>query len=148
MSAGPMEATGTVVPPVAAAVTPPGGLPPRRRARVELTRIDPWSVMKLGFLLSVALAVVMIVSTALLWWILDVAGVFTTISEQVGEVTGDSTAFDVAQVLSLGRVMTFALLVAMIDVVLLTALATLGAFLFNLAAGLVGGAEVTLAEGE
>lgn len=143
MSAGPLEATGTVVDPVSG----PPTAPLKRKARVSLTRVDPWSVMKLGFLLSIALAIIMLVSTALLWWVLDVAGVFTAISEQVAEVTGDSAAFSVEDLLSLPRVMGFALLVALIDVVLLTALATLTAFLFNLATGMVGGAEVTLTEG-
>ncbi len=143
MSAGPLEATGTMVDPVVG----PAAAPVRRKARVALTRVDPWSVMKLGFLLSIALAIIMLVSTMLLWWVLDTAGVFAAISEQVAEVTGDSAAFSVEEVLSLPRVMTFALLVAVIDIVLLTALATLTAFLFNLATGMVGGAEVTLTEG-
>ena len=40
------------------------------------------------------------------------------------------------------------MLVAVIDVVLLTAIATLAAFLYNMAAALLGGIEVTLAEDE
>jgi hypothetical protein len=46
------------------------------------------------------------------------------------------------------RVLSFTMLVAVLDVVLLTAIATLGAFLYNLAASLLGGLEVTLAEDE
>ena len=42
----------------------------------------------------------------------------------------------------------FTVLVAAIDVVLLTAIATLGAFLYNMSAALLGGLEVTLAEDE
>ena len=38
------------------------------------------------------------------------------------------------------------MLVAVVDVVLLTAIATLAAFLYNMAAALLGGIEVTLAE--
>jgi len=45
-----------------------------------------------------------------------------------------------------GRVLGFTMLVSAVDVVLLTAIATLGAFLYNLAATLLGGIEVTLAE--
>ncbi len=46
----------------------------------------------------------------------------------------------------LGRVMGLTLVIAAADVVLLTALATLSAFMYNLAAALLGGLEVTLAE--
>jgi hypothetical protein len=38
------------------------------------------------------------------------------------------------------------MLVAVIDVVLITAIATLGAVLYNMASSLLGGIEVTLAE--
>ena len=50
--------------------------------------------------------------------------------------------------LGTSRVLGFTMLVAVIDVVLLTAIATLGAFLYNMAAALLGGIEVTLAEDE
>jgi hypothetical protein len=46
------------------------------------------------------------------------------------------------------RVMGFTMIVAVVDVVLITAIATLAAFLYNLAATLLGGIEVTLAEDE
>ena len=42
----------------------------------------------------------------------------------------------------------FTSVIAVIDVVLATALATLGAFIYNLSAGFVGGVELTLAEDE
>ena len=44
--------------------------------------------------------------------------------------------------------MGFTMIVAVVDVVLMTAIATLGAFLYNLAAALLGGVEVILAEDE
>ena len=46
----------------------------------------------------------------------------------------------------MSRVLGFTMLVSVIDVVLITAIATLGAFLYNMAASLLGGIEVTLAE--
>jgi hypothetical protein len=38
------------------------------------------------------------------------------------------------------------MLISAIDVVIITALATLGAFIYNMAAALLGGVEITLAE--
>ena len=63
---------------------------------------------------------------------------------------GDSNSadFDIANYLGTRRVLGFTMIVAVVDVVLITAIATLGAFLYNLAAALLGGIEVTLAEDE
>ena len=69
----------------------------------------------------------------------------TSIASLQDAETGEAD-FDVQQYVGLGRVMGFTMLVAAADVVLLTALATLGAFMYNLAAALLGGLEVTLAE--
>jgi hypothetical protein len=118
-----------------------------RRVRVAVTRVDPWTVMKLAFVLSVALAVVTVVATSILWWVLDSAGVFTSVSGTVTELIGQGSSFRLTDFLGYGRVLRVVLVVSLIDVILLTALATLTAFLFNLAAGLVGGVEVTLTEG-
>jgi len=127
--------------------TAPGKRPPRR-ARLRLTRIDPWSVMKTAFLLSIALGVVTVVSVLMVWTVLGAAGVWESINETVQNILGGESAgdFDVENYIGTSRVMGFTMLVAVIDVVLLTAIATLGAFLYNMAAALLGGIEVTLAE--
>ncbi|QIK74910.1 DUF3566 domain-containing protein [Nocardioides piscis] len=120
-----------------------------RRARLRLTRIDPWSVMKTAFLLSVAFGVVTFVAVFMIWTVLGAAGVWDSINATVASVVeGDtsSSEFDVTNYLGMGRVLGFTLLVSVIDVILLTAIATLTAFLYNMAAALLGGIEVTLAE--
>ena len=119
-----------------------------RRARLRLTRIDPWSVMKTAFLLSIAFGVVTVVSVAMVWQVLQSAGVWDSINSTVQEVLGESEAadFDVQDYVGTSRVLGFTMLVAAVDVILLTAIATLGAFLYNMAAALLGGIEVTLAE--
>ena len=120
-----------------------------RSARLRLTRVDPWSVMKTAFLLSIALGVVTVVSVAIVWGVLGAAGVWDSINTSIQQVVGDSgTSFDVEDYLGTGRVLGFTMLVAVADVILLTAIATLGAFLYNLSAALLGGLEVTLAEDE
>ncbi|GHJ60755.1 hypothetical protein NOK12_32730 [Nocardioides sp. OK12] len=119
-----------------------------RRARLRLTRIDPWSVMKTAFLLSVAFGIVTVVSVLMVWTVLDGAGVWESINRTVTDVVGQESAsdFDVENYIGTSRVIGFTMLIAAVDVVLLTAIATLGAFLYNMAAALLGGIEVTLAE--
>src|SRR6476469_2895213 len=133
-----------------AAAKAAAGRRPPRRARLRLTRVDPWSVMKTAFLLSVAFGVVTIVSGLMVWSVLGAAGVWDSINQTVQDVVGgqDSAGFDVTNYLGTSRVIGFTMLVAVIDVVLLTAISTLGAFLYNMAAALLGGIEVTLAEDE
>jgi hypothetical protein len=125
----------------------PGRKPPRR-ARLRLTRIDPWSVMKTAFLLSIALGIVTVVSVLMVWTVLGAAGVWDSINATVQDILGGeaSAGFDIENYLGTSRVIGFTMLVAVIDVVLLTAIATLAAFLYNMAAALLGGIEVTLAE--
>jgi hypothetical protein len=122
------------------------GARPPRRARLRLTRIDPWSVMKTSFLLSIALGVVTIVSVFIVWSVLGAAGVWSSINDTVGEIVGDDTTFDITDYLGMSRVMGFTMIISVIDVVLMTAVATLGAFLYNMAAALLGGIDVTLTE--
>ncbi len=118
-----------------------------RKARLRLSHVDPWSVMKTAFLLSIALGVVTVVAVAVVWSVLGAAGVWESIDSAVGDVVGGTGAsFAIEDYLGTSRVLGFTMLVAVVDVVLMTVVATLGAFLYNLAAALLGGLEVTLAE--
>jgi hypothetical protein len=153
-----------IAPPAAQPAGPAGHLPPPagtivapvpagrqiitvRRARVSLTRIDPWSVMKLAFVLSLSLAVVGMVALSVLWWVLNSSGVFDQLNNTLVTITGTET-LRVQDVISLQRVVTVGGLLGLIDVVLLTALSTLAAFLFNLSTGVVGGVDVVLTESD
>jgi hypothetical protein len=118
-----------------------------RRARLMVTRLDAWSVLKTSFMLSIAFAIVLVVAVAILWWILDQLGVFVALSRTVNDIAGSgSTQFDLSAVLSFGRVMGVTLVLAAVQIVLFSVLATLFAFLYNLAVAISGGLEVTLAE--
>jgi hypothetical protein len=125
-------------------------LPRTRKARLRVAKADPWSVMKVSFLLSVALGICTVVAAAVLWMVMNAMGVFSTVGGTISEATGsnDSNGFDLQSYLSLSHVLLFAAVIAVIDVILATALATLGAFIYNLSAGFVGGVELTLAEDE
>lgn len=129
-------------------------VPRTRKARLRISKADPWSVMKVAFLLSIALGICTIIAVGVLWMVMDAMGVFSTVGETIREATAADaesdadSGFDLQAFLSLPRVLGFTTLIAIIDVVLATALATLGAFMYNLSAGFVGGIEVTLAEDE
>ncbi|MET7377804.1 DUF3566 domain-containing protein [Streptomyces sp. NPDC005526] len=125
-------------------------VPRTRKARLRVAKADPWSVMKVSFLLSIALGICTVVAAAVLWMVMDAMGVFSTVGGTISEATGsnESNGFDLQSFLSLPNVLMFASIIAAIDVVLATALATLGAFIYNLSAGFVGGVELTLAEDE
>ncbi|WP_230486875.1 DUF3566 domain-containing protein [Nocardioides anomalus] len=128
----------------AAAAAPQAG----RRARLRVTRVDPWSVMKTSFLLSIALGIVIVVSVLMVWTVLGAADVWNSINQTVQDVVGgqDASTFDIEDYLGTRRVVGFTMIVAAVDVVLVTAICTLGAFLYNMSASLLGGVEVTLAE--
>ncbi|HEX5986057.1 MAG TPA: DUF3566 domain-containing protein [Nocardioides sp.] len=129
---------------------PAGARPRTRRARLRLVHLDPWSVMKTSFLLSIAFGIVTVVSVAVVWAVLGAAGVWDSINSTVTDVLGGESAqtFDIQNYVGTSRVLGFTMIVAVVDVILITAIATLGAFLYNLAAALLGGLEVTLAEDE
>ena len=129
---------------------PGRGGPRVRRARLKIVNIDPWSVMKVSFLFSVALGIILLVAIALLWMALDFMGFFSSVAHTVSDVSGNqnSPGFDVVAFFSLPRVMGMATILALIDTIMITALTTLAAYLYNLSTDLVGGVEVTLAEEE
>ena len=118
-----------------------------RRARLRLVQVDAWSVMKTSFLLSIALGIVLVVAVAIIWAVLGAAGVWDSINSIVQQaIGGEGEPFDIEEYAGTSRVLGFTMIVAVIDVILITAISTLGAFLYNLSAALLGGIEVTLAE--
>jgi hypothetical protein len=119
-----------------------------RRARLRAVRLDPWSVMKTAFLLSVAFGIMTMIAVLVVWNVLDAAGVYDSVNKTVNDVLQSPSAepFDLMKYIGLERVLGIMSLIAVVDVVLITALSTLGAFLYNLSASLLGGVEVTLAE--
>lgn len=139
------------MPPVAAGAATSAASPHRvaRKARLVFARVDPWSVMKLAFLLSIAIAVVAFVAVFVLWTVLDTMGVFDSVGRSVESVTRSSDSaqgVDILDYVGLGRVISLTLVLSAVNVVLMTALCTLAAFLYNMAASLVGGLHVTFTE--
>ncbi|MCX6432114.1 MAG: DUF3566 domain-containing protein [Actinobacteria bacterium] len=118
-----------------------------RRARLYVTRIDPWSVTKAAFMLALAIGIVIIVAVGALWWVLDFTGVFVTLARSIDEVVGSaSTGFDLLSYLEFSRVIGVAVVIASVEIVLVSLLATLFALMYNLTVGLTGGIEVVLSD--
>jgi hypothetical protein len=118
-----------------------------RKARLVLKRIDPWSVFLYSVVASIFIGVATLVAVGLLYAVLSKLGVLSSVNTLISDVTAEpGTTSKPVQVFSAGKVMTFATLIAALDVVLITALATLGAFLYNMCAALTGGIEVTLTD--
>lgn len=121
-----------------------------RRARLHLKRIDPWSVMKFSFAVSLVLFIVMVVATSVLYLALDAMGVFDSVNQTLSSLIGTSNSgggqggFNL-QITAKG-VIGVAALLGVVNMVLFTALSTLAAFIYNVCSDLVGGIEVTLSE--
>ena len=127
----------------------PRGTAPTRRAQLVLARIEPWSVMKFSFMVSLVGWVILFVAVAALYYVLSKLGVFHSIQSTITDVTsskGSSGSDANGAWFSASRILGYTMLVGAVNVVLITALATVGAVVYNLVTYLAGGIEVTLKE--
>lgn len=115
------------------------------RASMQIRRIDPWSTLKVSLLLSVALFFVWMITVAFLYLVLGGMGVWAKLNSNVGDLLNNASGSS-AELVSSGTIFGVAFLIGLVNIVLMTALATIGAFVYNLITGLIGGIEVTLAD--
>jgi hypothetical protein len=141
-STGPLRAVGAAAP---SALRRPGRGP--RRANLQIKRFDPWSVLKLSLVLGVALFFVWLVAVGILYAVLDGMGVWDNLNGISDELLQGSNETG-TPLISAGRVFGVAAIIGAVNIVLFSALATVGAFIYNVSADLAGGLEVTLAERE
>jgi hypothetical protein len=117
-----------------------------RRARLYVSRFDPWSVTKAAFILSLAIAIVLVIAVTAVWFILDRTGVIESLSGTVTDVVGSTSGLDLITSLGFWQVIGATLIVASVEIVLISALAGLFTILYNLTVGITGGVEVVLTE--
>jgi hypothetical protein len=119
-----------------------------RRANLVIARLEPWSVMKFSFLMSLVAWVVLFVAVALLYYALSGLGVFAAIQRTLSSVTSSqsSSGVNLAAWTSASRVLGYTMLAGAVDIILITVLSTIGAMIYNLVTHLGGGIEVTLKE--
>ena len=109
-----------------------------KQVRLKLVYVDFWSVLKLSFLISVALGIVTVVVTVLVWVILNQTGIFNDLDSLLGDILGDS-GFTIQDSFSVAQVMLFAVVVAVLNVVVGTVLGAIVAVLYNLSVRITGG---------
>ena len=115
------------------------------RASMQIRRIDPWSALKVSALLSGALFFVWMIAVAFLYLVLGAMGVWSKLNSNVGDLL-TSGAGGGGDIVSAGSIFGTAALIGLVNIVLLTAMATVGAYIYNLSTDIVGGVEVTLAD--
>lgn len=121
-------------------------VPKARRMQLSLTQVEPWSVAKVSFLLSIAGALIQIFAAVLLWLLLNTIGLFDNITQMVSKTGLDAGGFDLGSVLSLGTVISTVTIFSIFEIIFVVALSTIGAFLYNTVCSLVGGIHVTLGD--
>ncbi|MBB5626441.1 DUF3566 domain-containing protein [Sphaerisporangium krabiense] len=130
----------------------PAPLKAPRKAHLVLRRIEPWSAMKFSFVVSLVCFVVLFVAVAVLYGVLSALGVFDSIVNTVTQLTvpdgKTSSGIDIKSWFEPVRILGYTALLGAVNVVLITALSTLGAVIYNVASDLVGGVEVTFSEAE
>lgn len=116
---------------------------PVKQVRLKLKSIEVWSAVKLGFFVSLAAAIATIVGAFLIWLVLANSGVFGSVFGLLGSVLGDGSQVNLEAEFGLGNVMATAVTLALLNVVLTTALAAVWAAIFNMISKLVGGVSLT-----
>jgi hypothetical protein len=114
------------------------------RASMQIRRVDPWSTLKVSAVLSVALFFVWMIAVAFLYLVLGGMGVWSKLNSNVGDLLNNTSGS--TELVSSGTIFGGAVLIGLVNIVLLTAAATIGAFIYNLTTDLIGGVEVTLAD--
>lgn len=117
-----------------------------RTVRLTVAKLDPWSVMKMAFLLSVAIGIATVIAALVLWLVLQATGTLQGLQSTLSEVAGTEGADQLLGLFSLGRVLSFSVILALVNIVLMTALSTLFAFLYNIGSSIVGGFHLTLTD--
>ncbi|MEB8326798.1 DUF3566 domain-containing protein [Dietzia kunjamensis] len=121
--------------------------PTERRGPMEsvlvLRRIDPWSAFTTVLGLMFALYLVWMVAIGVTYLLLSGMGVWDRLGGLLSGVAGDESA----AVIGPSTIFLYSGGVGLLNVLLLSILATLAVFIYNLAAGLTsGGVQVTLGD--
>ncbi|TDW30220.1 DUF3566 domain-containing protein [Cryobacterium psychrophilum] len=111
--------------------------PSTKQVRLKLVYVDFWSAVKLSFLVALCLAVVTIVASFLVYTVLAQTQILDKADTLYTDISGASA--DLLSILSIGNVMGFAMVVAILNTVVITALGAVFAVLYNLSVKITGG---------
>ena len=114
------------------------------RVRRIIRKIDPWTVLKVTFVLNFVVALTVVLGMSILWVLLVNAGVpqgLEDIARRLALLDQDASLVGNIEPLFTGLVS-----LAAVYMLTQTAIATVGAFFYNLVSDLVGGIEVVVLE--
>jgi len=109
-----------------------------KQVRLKLVYVDFWSAVKLSFLVATSLGIVLIVASILVWIVLNSTGIFGSLNDILVDVLGDPK-FSVTGTFSLGTVALFSFIIAILNIVVGTALGAIASMLYNFSVRLTGG---------
>ena len=109
-----------------------------KQVRLKLVYIDFWSAVKLSFLIAITLGIILIVASMLIWIVLDGTGIFGKLDSVLRDILNDP-AFSVTASFSLAQVGLFAMVVAILNTIVGTALGAVTAMLYNFSVRVTGG---------
>ncbi len=120
---------------------------PPRLASLQLKRVDPWTVLKISLIVSIVMFFVWMIATGILYYTLGAMDVWSKVNDTFSTLTSTpDVAAGQTDLVTAPRVFAITAIVGAINIVLFTALATVGAFIYNAAAAMSGGVELTLGE--
>jgi hypothetical protein len=120
-----------------------------RITTLTLKRLDPWTTLKVALIVSIVMFFIWMIAVGLLYALFSSLNVVSRINAGWATVTNADTATAVAaDLITAGRVFGIAAVVGAINIVVFSALATVASFVYNAAAGMAGGVELTLGERE
>lgn len=114
-----------------------------KQVRLRLVQVDVWSVVKMAFWLALFAGIATVVAFMLGWVVLANTGVMESINELLNDVTsakeGEEGAVTVESFVNFGSVTLFGVVCGLLQVIVYTALAAVGAFVYNLLVRITGG---------
>ena len=113
--------------------------------KLSVTRVDPWSISKITFILGIALIVIQDICASILWIMFKSIGLFNTVSDLMSSTGLDSDG-GAESLMSCGKVISFVSIFSVFEVIVFVLLATVATFLYNISASLIGGIHVTLGD--
>lgn len=117
-----------------------------RKVRVLVSRLDPLSALKIGFLLAIAAGIMLVVAMHIIWTVVNAMGTFEMVNDWVDQLFDGQRALDLKQFMNYEKVMSATVLIAVFNTVVLSAMSVLGALIYNAVSRVVGGVYLTLTD--
>lgn len=112
-----------------------------KQVRLNLVYIDLWTAVKVSSLVALAISISVFLVIILSWLLLSTIGVVGALEGVIGDILGEGGGALLA-LLEFGQVVLLAFVGALINIVSLTVLGSLGAVLYNAIARVTGGLTV------